>query len=73
MRQAKLQPINSLNELYQLAGQHTQYQKLAMIAASNLGGSPTDLASAMRWLNINADETSEEGVVDEVNFCLDLV
>ena len=29
--------------------------------------------SALHWLNLNALETTEEGVVGEINFCRDLV
>lgn len=47
------------------------YEKLAIDTAYNLGGDNiNDLNDAMRWLNINALESSEEGVVEEVNFLM---
>lgn len=44
-----------------------------MAAASNLGGPADNLESALRHLTNEALETDEEGVVDEINFCRDLV
>ena len=63
-----------------------QYRKLAIISAKNLGccANPT-LDQVFQWLEINAQESEtaarengeefdgEQGVVDEINFCLDLV
>jgi len=70
----KLKKVHSLSELRQLAFQDENYKKLALAAADNLGGnSRGDLNRAMQWLNTNADETDEQGVIDEVNFCRDLV
>lgn len=70
----KLKKIHSLSELRQLAFSDENYKKLALAAADNLGGnSRGDLNRAMQWLNTNADETDEQGVIDEVNFCRDLV
>lgn len=70
---SKIKKISSLNELNYLAHYHDAYRQLAMISARNLGGSPKDLNDAMQWLNTNAMETDEEGVVREINFCRDLV
>lgn len=50
-----------------------RYESLAIIAANNLGGNAKTLNEADRWLRINADETSEKGVIGEVNFCRNLV
>jgi len=75
----KLVPVSSLGELWRWAQQDDRYDRLMMLTAQNLGWAvPTmdtgDLSQrAMRWLRINADETSEEGVVAEVNACRDLV
>ena len=67
----KLIPVQSLADLSRKAKADPRYLELAMDAARNLGGMPKDLDSAMRWLNINADETGDEdGVVAEVNFLL---
>lgn len=65
-----LRPVTSLADLSTLARQDEAYEHLAIIAARNLGGMATTFAEALRVLHINAMETdSEEGVVDEINFC----
>jgi BRCT domain type II-containing protein len=64
-----MKKIHSLYELKIKAMEDKAYEKLAIDTAYNLGGSNiNDLNDAIRWLNINAMETSEEGVVEEVNF-----
>lgn len=64
----KLAPIHSLAHLRSMAFRNEAYKRLALTAAENLGGTPNDdLNKAMEWLNINADETDEAGVVEEVN------
>lgn len=69
-----LAKVGSLCELENLARTNPQYAQLALIAAENLGGDlRSTLERAMQWLRTNAMETTEEGVVDEVNFCRDLV
>ena len=51
-----------------------KYQILTFLASKNLGGDPTNnLDQAIRWLETNAMETDEDGVVEEINFCRDLV
>lgn len=66
--------IRSLAELRKLAERDARYEWLACVASSNLGGPPNATPKqALRWLYLNADETSERGVVDEVNFCRDLI
>ena len=70
----KMAPVQSLAQLRSMAFRNEAYKRLALTAAENLGGSPNgDLNKAMEWLNINADETDEQGVVEEINFCRDLV
>lgn len=66
--------VRSLVELRSLAKSDRRYRNLAIIAAQNLGGDvkDDDLDGALRWLELNASETSEKGVVDEVNFVRDL-
>ena len=66
--------VRSLGELRSLAKQDRRYRSLAIIAAENLGGDvkDDDLDGALRWLDLNAAEMSEKGVVDEVNFVRDL-
>lgn len=44
-----------------------------MLAASNLGGDPKNIEDAIRTLIDNANETDEDGIVNEINFCIDLV
>ena len=73
MTKTTIRPVTSLGMLQHLAATHDSYRKLAIISAENLGGSPRNLQEAMKWLNMNAMETDEQGVVDEVNFCLDMV
>ena len=65
--------VHSLAELFQLAHTDDKYRQLLMISAQNLGGDPKTVQGAEQWLRINAMETSEEGVVEEINFCRDLV
>jgi hypothetical protein len=70
----KLKKVRSLGELRQLARSDSNYEKLAIIAAQNLGGSPKNLDDALHWIDINASESgSERGVVGEINFCISLV
>jgi len=81
---SKLQAIDSIYELQRLCKpgreQSEQYKKLAECAAQNLGmpenwGTKSNNVTDqhIEWLNMNAMETTEEGVVDEINFCLDIV
>ena len=67
--------VTSIADLFNRASTEPQYAQLAMISASNLGGNCKDLAEAKQWLYCNANEglAGEEGVVDEINFCRDLV
>lgn len=77
MSRTMLPKVKSLGELRRLASTAgplmERYKNLAVIAAENLGmmGAPS-LDRAMRHLNMNADETGEDGVVGEVNFVRDL-
>ena len=65
-----LRPVTSLADLSTLARQDEAYEHLAIIAARNLGGRASTFADALRVLHMNVMETdSEEGVVDEINFC----
>ena len=70
----KMKPVTSINELRNLAHTDQQYEQLAIIAAKNLGGDPiVNLTQAIDWLFVNAMETDEEGVVEEINFCRKLI
>jgi hypothetical protein len=70
MKTKRLKAVKSLMDLRHRAGTEPAYVNLAIAAARNLGGSNiTNLQAAMNWLNTNASETDEEGVVAEVNFC----
>jgi hypothetical protein len=65
-----MKKVKSLYDLRVRAADDPAYLKLAIDAAKNLGGVDiVDLRSAMHWLDLNAMETDEEGVVGEVNFC----
>ena len=72
-KKSTLKSVTSLGDLFYRATSDKRYENLAVIAANNLGGNVKDLVGAKRILNMNAMETSEDGVVDEVNFCRDLV
>lgn len=82
---SKISPVTSIYDLKVKCNndnpEHEKYQKLAIIAARNLGcpqSQPT-LQQAFSWFDTNimetqdADEGGENGVVGEINFCLDLV
>mgnify|MGYP003349890384 CR=1 FL=1 len=70
----KMAPVQSLAQLKCKARKDPNYKRLALLAADNLGGDTgDDLEKALRWLDTNALETDEDGVVEEVNFCRDLV
>jgi len=69
----KLVKIGSLAELSQRAKIDPAYKQLAITAASTLGKSTDNLGDAMLWLHTNANETSEEGVIKEVNGVRDIV
>ena len=49
------------------------YRRLSIIAANNLGGECKTHEAAIKWLSTVADETSEEGVVQEINACIPLL
>ncbi len=68
----KLKRVASLAHLRVLARTEPRYARLAALASSNLGGPAEPLASALAWLDTNANEVGEPGVVDEVNFVRDI-
>lgn len=70
---AVVSKVVSIGDLQCRATKDPRYLQLAMISARNLGGSPKNLNDAIDWLNTNAMETDEDGVVGEINFCRDLV
>jgi hypothetical protein len=61
--------ITSLADLSQKTATDPRYARLAIAAAENLGGDPANVADALRWLRLNAQETTEAGVVAEINHC----
>ena len=64
---AKLKPVRSIRELQNLSEKDKDYEALALRASENLGGSSTNLTEAIRWLETNAMEAGEDGVIDEIN------
>ena len=68
-----IKPVGSLNELRHLAETDDNYKKLLCVSSSNLGGPSTDVDKCYRWLMTNALETTETGVVNEVNGCIGLL
>ena len=74
MKNKLIAKVRSIPQLSQLARQDSRYAELAIVSAKNLGGNVKTVDDAIRWLYVNAEDSgSEEGVVDEVNFCRDLV
>jgi hypothetical protein len=66
--------VTSLNDLYNrsISGALAQsYAKLIQLASENLGGPGAPIKACFGWLVTNAYETSEEEVVDEVNFMIE--
>lgn len=76
-----IRKVTSLGELRRLSRNDVRYNHLLRCGASNLGGPPykptdpieLDADAAYEFLKMTAMETSEEGVMDEVNFCRDIV
>ena len=69
-----LQQIVSINDLQCKAKEDPKYEQLAIIAARNLGAPTADYPNAIVYLSLSANESQDEqGVVDEINFCLDLI
>lgn len=73
MKSKLIPKVTSLMDLRAKAASDKRYLELMMKACANLGGMATEPGAAYRWLEANAMETSEKGVVAEVNFCRDLV
>lgn len=71
--EALIPAVSSIADLRMKARTDPRYAKLAMVAASNLGGQSETLDGALRTLELNAAETDEDGVVGEINYCRDLV
>ena len=69
----KMTAVTSLNELRNKAATDPRYRDLMLSAARNLGRQVTTPAEAYQWLIDNANETTEEGVVEEVNFLRDVI
>ena len=69
----ELAPVLSLVELRVLAIEDDRYFTLVEIASSNLGGPSTGFEDCFDWLITTAAETTETGVVEEVNACVDLL
>lgn len=66
----RLAPIQSLAQLRTKALRDENYKRLAIFAAQQLGGETEDLNQAMKYLETSANDTDEDEVVEEVNFCL---
>ncbi len=74
-----LSTIKSLGDLRLKARDDDKYKRLAEVTAENLGHSPRDYEHALRLLSEEASAVElegtdgEEAIVDEINFCRDLV
>lgn len=68
-----LEKVTSLGDLARRAASDPRYHALTMIAANNLGRKCKTVMEAASWLNTNAMETDETGVVREVNGVRDCV
>lgn len=66
----KLQKVSSLAELERKAKRDEAYEEVAINSANNIGGYARTLQEAMHWLRLSAMETSEAGVLDEINFVI---
>ena len=66
--ESEIKPVRTLIELRNLADGNELYGKLARTAAQNLGGPCGSVSQAIQYLWTVAGETTEEGVVDEINF-----
>jgi hypothetical protein len=71
----KVKSLGELSFSCQNGSDRDRYMMLACLSASNLGGQlqAGDWYGAIRFLSTVAAETEEQGVVEEVNFCRDLV
>lgn len=67
-----LPKIRSLSELRNNKNDPL-WAKWICVASSNLGGPDSNVEQCYRWLEMNAMETDEAGVVAEVNFVRDMV
>ena len=76
-KSSKIGKVTTINDLYWKCKEGPdceKYQQLAIASAQNLGGANNlTVDRAIDWLKTNAMETDEEGVVDEINFCIPLV
>lgn len=69
-----MKKVKSLSELDTLARKDSRYEKLAIAAAENLGGQPKNLDEALRHLRNEGNELEHpQAIVDEVNFCIDVM
>jgi hypothetical protein len=74
MNMKKLAPVYSFAQLKAKAQKDERYKQLAIVAAKNLGGDvEEDLSAALKWLETCIADSDEDEVIEEVNFCLDLV
>ena len=73
-----LAPFNALSDprlladLAARAATAPRYARLAILAAANLGRPCDDASAALRWLRVNASETTERGVLGEINAVRDI-
>ena len=76
-KSSKIGKVTTINDLYWKCKEGSnceKYQQLAIASAQNLGGAnKLTVDQAIDWLKTNAMETDEEGVVEEINFCIPLV
>ena len=68
-----MQPIKSLDELRAKAATDPEYDALAVVASSNLGGPRDTLEKALEFLGDCTDVPGEKWVVEEVNYVIDMV
>lgn len=71
----KMKKVTSFSDLRAKAATDPRYNKLGILAAGNLGHQPRNFTDAMNSLQMEAMESGlgEEGIVDEINFCIDMV
>lgn len=67
MKKVLIPKVSSIAELRAKARGDPRYAALLLKSSANLGGPDDDVEKAFNWLNLNALETDEEGVVGEIN------
>ena len=63
--------MKTIKHLYEI--DHPENEELVLKSSANLGGPDNNIQQARNWLRMNAAETDEQGVIDEINFVGELL